>query len=681
MFQHHSSIARLIILTIILVGVALTAYGFYTLIEHQYDPQHDPLAWRYGLLMPALFVALTLLIAMVGLWQGPDRALLVSGGGILILLGQTVPAAVVGLIALSTFLLGRMVLQFRSRDLSDYILAGAVVFGSVFGLLAPLPINSRGTWGVLLLIPLILGRKALSIEALWSRDFTLKPFGHLYLLKCGIGALTIIHILVGLMPEVGHDALSMHLLVPAYVAHHHLWDYNVKLYSWAVMPKLVNWLYTAAYFFGGETAARLLNVGSVILLAVLVRRLSRWAGASELGSNWGMLIFLATPLTYLETSSLFVEGLWSALLVGGTIAVLQFLTDSKDRKSDLVVIAIMLGGAMSAKAVTYTHLPVLALLLLLRPRRWFNTDYSWPVLKSTLIFFLLSAVPYAVAYRLTGNPLFPFFNGYFKSPLYPNVDFEPPPMFDRGFTFDTLYRMSFEANRFLEGAVGSAGFQWLLVIIPGMLLALIFWERRLLVIGFTCFGWMLLTFWQTAYLRYVFPSFAVASVVIAVMVTVSKKLGHLVWFSSILVLCATLALNIVHFQAATYYGLIDLRVIASDQSRDEYLRRAHPLRMVVRLVNELNQKAEPVIFFSAPLTAGLKSAALCVNWHNPRLAELIYSATGPEDFNQIFIRENVRYVVVHDRYRTPFLTAAIDRYCSLVAKIGELGVYSFSGAK
>ena len=671
MLQRYQSLARFTALSLFVAGLAGTAYGFYKLIGYQ----HDPNVWRYGLRLPALFVTLTILIACVGIWRGPDQALLAVGGVLVVVLGNVVPAAVVCVIGLSTLLLGRMVLRGRPCDSSESLLVGAVVLGVVLGLLVPFPINNRGTWGAILAIPLIIGRTGWSVRTLWPAATTFKPFSHLYLLKCAIGAAIIIHTLVGLMPETGHDALSMHLFVPAYVTHNQLWDYNVKLYSWAVMPKLVNWIYTAGYLFGGETSARLINVGSVILLAILTRRLSRWAGASELGSNWGLLLFLLTPLTYLETSSLFVEGMWSAFVLGGTIAILRLVTDSEDRKRDLLLAAILLGGAMSAKAVTSTHLPMLLMLLFSRPFRWIGNNLTRTAITSILLFLLIGMMPYLTAGWLTGNPLFPFFNGYFNSPYYPPENFAPPAMFDRGFRIDTIFRMTFNSSQFLEGTVGAAGFQWLLIIVPGLCVTAFLRNRRALLTGLICFSWLVLTFSQTAYLRYVFPGFALASVVAAVTITLTRTMGRRVSFCCLAVSCIALLLNLTHLDAATYYGYINPKVIISEESRDEYLSKVVPVRSMVRIVNEINQNEQPVMFLSSPLTAGLKADAQYVNWYNPRLGELVRAAVTRDDLKRVFSEERTAYVVGDDSYLTPVLRKMINELCDEVARVGSVTLY------
>lgn len=679
MIQKHRLLLCAIIVALFTVGVLLTAYGFYSLRGYQ----NDYLVWRFGPETLALFAGLTLIIAIAGLWRGPDLGAVLIAGLSVVLLGNTVPGAVVCVLGISIGIVGRMILLNKVQDTVECLLVGAVVCATFLSLLIPFPVNNRGTWGLIFLLPLFAGPliikwKRVPVHSMWPVRSAIEPLSHLYLVKCGIGASIVIHSIVSMMPEIGHDALSMHLFVPAYVTHRHLWDYNSELYSWAVMPKLVNWLYTAAYMFGGETAARLMNLGAVILVGCQVRRLSRWAGANETGSNWGMLLFLLTPLTYLETSSLFIEGMWAALVLGGTEVLFRLLTDSHNRKRDLLIAAVLFGGAMSAKAVTYTHLPVLALLLLIAWRRWYRPDLTRTVVAAVLLFSVVAALPYLTAYRLTGNPVFPFFNHFFRSPLYPAENFKPPAIFDRGFRFETLYDMTFQSGRFLEGTAGAAGFQWLLLIVPGVFVLALFRRRRLLLVAVVCLGWLVLTFSQTAYLRYVFPGFALSGVVIAGTVSICRGLGRRVWLCCLAVLCLTLFLNLFHFQAATWYGFVRSAVITEERNRDAYLDHSVPVRQIVELVNELNRENEPVLFFSPPLTAGLKADALYVNWYNPALRDLLQNARTPADFERIFTQKKIRFIVIEDSFKTDALLSVVRERCTEVATINNTTLYKYT---
>lgn len=655
------------IIVLLLSGALFTGFGLIELSEI------EPGTWRWTRYYFGIFTALTLAIAVLGLWRGPHNAGLIVSTLLALGLGAMVPVATVVFLILSALSLGRLLVSSPKVAPTDVLLVGIVAFGSLLSILIALPINNAGSWGLLFALPLVLGWRRLRLA--WPAAAAAEPRStQLYLLQCGIGAAALLHLLVALMPEVGHDALAMHLLVPAHVAQHQAWHFDTAHHVWAVMPMFVDWFYTAAYLFAGETAARLLNVASILLLATLVHRSAVWAGATRIGANWSALLLLVTPLTYLESSSLFIEGLWSALVLGGTLALLRLSTSADNARREILLASVFLGGALAAKAVTFTLLPVLALLLLARVRHWLTRELIPATGYALFMFVAVGAIPYMRAYGLTGNPVFPFFNGYFQSPLYPPSNFGPPEKFELGLDWDTVYRITFDSSRYLEASVGSAGFQWLLLVVPGLLVVALARRHRALLLGVIALGWGWLTFEQTAYLRYVLPSFALACAMVGVMLAVAESTGRWARRASITAALAALVLNLFHLHSATWYGEIYLRVITDSRAREAFIENAAPTRVAVDLVNALNQADTPVAFFSQPLTAGLKADALYANWYNTRFLMAVLDTANAAELGQLLANEKVEYLLLDEAWREIDPHARLKEISTEIARISTVSV-------
>jgi hypothetical protein len=654
------------IIALLVFGGVITGAGLFDLREI------EPEAWRWTKDYLVIFAELVLAIALVGLWRGPRAAILIVGTLLALGLGAMVPVAAVVFLTLSTFVVGRLLVWGSKVALTDILLIGIVVVGTVLGFLVHLPVNNAGSWGLLFAFPLVIGWRHLRL--VWPAH-TREPLGaHLYLLYCAMGAAALLHLLVALMPEVGHDALAMHLFVPAHIGHHQAWHFDAANYVWAVMPMFVDWFYTAGYLFAGETAARLVNAGNIMLLAILVHRSALWAGANRIGAGWAVLLLLVTPLAFLESSSLFIEGMWSALVLGGTLSLLRLLTAPDSARREIMLAGVLLGGAVAVKAVTLIILPVLALLLMAQMRRWLVRELI-PVTGFALLMFLaIGAIPYIRAYVLTGNPVFPFFNGYFQSPFYPLVNFKPPAHFELGLGWDTLYRITFDSSRYLDSTIGAAGFQWLLLVLPGVLVLILSRHRRALLLGLILTGWVWLTFEQTAYLRYVLPSFALACVLVAVMLSAAESAGRWAWRASITAALLTLALNLLHLHAATWYGQIDLRVITDPRAREAYIERVAPVRAAVDLVNALNLAHTPVAFFSSPLTAGLQAQALYANWYNTRFQAAVKAAGDADELGRLLAREQVEYLVLDESWKEIDRHAQVRGISTEIARISTISI-------
>jgi hypothetical protein len=236
------------------------------------------------------------------------------------------------------------------------LLLGVAVWMAVANLAAHFPVNYPAVYAALLLVPLTVNPgKTRACMAGCARAFAPLDLpqrtSYAFMALAGFPALC--HLLVALDPETGADALSVHLMVPAWVAYQHLWPFAFQHVSWALMPLGADWCYTAAYLLGGEFAAHLLNFSFFAALAGLV-----YAGCRRhLGHNAAFLLaglFAASPLVQLVTGSLFVENLWAALLVGAVFALDRFHSTAAPRFFYLA--AALTGAGLATKLGTTAFL-------------------------------------------------------------------------------------------------------------------------------------------------------------------------------------------------------------------------------------------------------------------------------------------------------------------------------------
>jgi hypothetical protein len=690
-------LAKIAVLLGLIAGLGLTVYGLVELAMTQPDSS----IWRWTTEYLLAFLSATVFLSILGGRRGAVFTGSLCLLALTVMMGGINALAATAFLGLSAFSAGRLILRSSAVTHSDALLAGLVVLGSVLSLLVHLPINSPGMWSVLLLTPMILGRQnlrellsdgvaklaknrssaeqnlpthACSPGGLLSSSTKKLAGWHAHIVMSAVFAACMLHVMVALMPEVGHDALATHLMVPAHIARHHSWHFDAGTYAWAVMPMLVDWLYAVGYLFGAETGARLVNTGSLFLLANVVYRVSLWAGAGKTATGWGVLIFLLTPLTFLEGSSLFIEGSWTAFVLGGTLSLCRLVTNCDSKVTDLRLSAVLLGGAMAAKAVSFTVLPVLGLVALTLAPRWFTKSLTQTVARSIGLCLTLGCIPYLNAYLITGNPVFPFFNAVFRSPLFPVENFKPPEIFERGLHWDTLYRITFDSNRYLEATAGASGFQWLLLVVPGILIVTLLWARRSMLLIILGTAWLALVFGQTAYLRYAFPAFGLACAVVAVGIHHAKQYGHLAGSGIVVLAALTATLNLLHFNSGTNYGRIVPMVIMNPEERDTYIAKVVPMRSIISIVNTLNQKGSPVAFFSTPLIAGLHAKALLANWYNPRFQSASLAVSDSKSLIKLLAHEGVDYFVVDDNFLNGQLAAIVKDVSEEIARVGQISV-------
>lgn len=669
--RHKAAIAMWAALS--LLAIALTIHGFVDLVA---DPGTRD--WRTTSKYLVLFGALSTSIAVLArLVKQPPFSVAV-GIGVLTVLASGVVGALLSALAITVtaYMIGQWVLPHTHRAI-DRILAGTVIIGTAVGLTAAVPWHHAGIYGVALLVLLVLRRQQFS-----TLCHRIAEFGRslpsadkaVFALHCLIGAATLLHLFVSLMPEIGHDALAMHLFIPATVEQRRAWNFDVEKYIWAAMPLLVDWVYTPAYLWGGETATRLVNFGGIVLVASLVQQTARWAGAGRKSALCAALLLLVTPLTFTESSSLFVESIWAALLIGGILPIAR-LASGQRTPSDLCLAAILLGGALAAKAVTLTILPILALLLGARLPTWWQRGDLRPFIFSLLVFTAIGMVPYATAFVLTGNPVYPFFNELFPATKKIGALFNAPKLYEQGIDWGTFYRITFHSGRFLEATPGAAGFQWLALIVPTALSVALLPARRVWALGLlTLFG-IAVVFWQTAYLRYVFPFFALAcAFCTSAISTILPKYAGWARTISLFVGASVVVLNLLHFHSGTYYGKISAGVMFDAAERRSYSRSATPVHAAIPLVNELNTQKSPVAFFSSPLVAGLRADSLHANWYNPGFSAAVYAAANEGMLARTLSGRSVEWIVVDEAWPQQTLRTMATNISSEIARVGTVSI-------
>jgi 4-amino-4-deoxy-L-arabinose transferase-like glycosyltransferase len=239
------------------------------------------------------------------------------------------------------------------------------------------------------------------------------------------------------------------------------------------MPMGADWAFTGAYFAGGEGAARLLNFSFAVLTCYLLYELIRLYARRDVALA-SVCLVASTPIAFLETGTLYVENLWVAFLLGALLLALDYL---RTRSSGtLVALAFLAAGAMQCKVIGVIWLaPLLVYTGYFAWQRRSHRDLAAPEIALLAVAFAIAAWPYVNAWLRTGNPVFPFMNALFRSPLYETGASFNNATYNAPLRPWSLYETVWSSGRFIEGADGAAGFQWLLLF---PVIALAFTRRR-----------------------------------------------------------------------------------------------------------------------------------------------------------------------------------------------------------
>jgi hypothetical protein len=653
-------VARSLCMVAIFVGVFITAIGLYGFDWPKAIPWQLNGLFKFTFFLLCSIFLLALLSKLFNKTVPTISVLLIFF--ISLISGGVWPLAVVIWFLVSSSLLGNWILtkiKIESHSWVIDFLVGAAIYGFFVGIFAHFPINYPGFYGVLLFTPILLGW---GILKKWGSDLFKRLLMHETIngidwINVLIAAFALVYVAVAFMPEVGHDALVAHLFIPAHLLHRQQWGFDVGMYVWAVIPAFGDWIYSILYLLGGESSARLINVWYIFVITYLIQAFIRWIGTpGQSGALWAPLIFISSPLVFAEGNSLFIDSIWTAYILAGLLVfskvVIPYSSSPESKTQNLIIGAIFFGTALATKVLTLIFFPILFIILLVSYKNWIHSKADIKLFVfAVLILVAVSCSAYIYAWYVTGNPVFPFYNKVFNSPLYPPENFIDS-RWNKGISWDFLYRVIFRSGDYLEAMPGVAGFQWLSIFLPSLAALFFIKNKRVIYIAVVAFASIAICFYSTAYLRYVFPAFALLCGICGIGIHFISNMGK--WQQLIITFIgfATLVLNALFFPAGlSVYEDFPLQTIVGDGNKERYLLNRLPLRRAVSLVNELNIDKTPVAIFATPQAAGISSDALYVNWYNTTWGPEVRKISSASSAAELLILKNINFVIIDSSLR------------------------------
>jgi hypothetical protein len=614
--------------------VALLVWGFRS--GHLFEQ----LIWQpEGLRRFLVFAAIYAVWSLLANWWRPSWFLPLTAAVALIYtsiaVGPAAPGAVLWFLC-SALIVGRLLF----REVDDHglaLLAGISVYVLLIGVMVHFPINYPLVYAGLFGVPLLavkqwrlrLPRQAAgAVLPLWER------------VARGLAVFVLLaHWLVALKPEVGADALAMHLVIPSWVAQHHFWPFDFRHLVWSLMPMNADWSFTAVYMLGGEHAARLLNFCLLAVVAALLNSAARrWLSA---GTAWLVTaLFLSSPVAQLVTGSLFAENFWAAMLLGSAWAVWKY---KETGTGAYFVLAAMTGGtAVASKYAAVAYVVALACFGAAAARRRRHARIVWLALACLVVF---AAPPYITAFVKTGNPVYPFANAVFRSPFYDTSVSLSDARFHAKPGWATPYDATFYSSRYLEGQNGALGFHYLLLLPLGVLLVGRRWPYAGWAAGATAAAGLAATFTYQANLRYAYAALPLVMLYSAAALSRLRAVDLALYRVVLGASLAALGLNLYFLPASGWYqkdfiwGAWEGRAEA-----ERYLRASAPVRQLVEYLNR-EHPGLPVAFFQSSQVAGLRGLAYADNWHNDMFVRRLRAAGSAEDCRNLMQELGVRYFV------------------------------------
>jgi glycosyltransferase involved in cell wall biosynthesis len=633
-----------LILAVLAALVALEIYGFSTsgVFEQQiWSPEGSVRVMWFAALYAGVSTALLILVP----WLFVPLAATLLAVLTTIFLGPA-PVLAVAFFLISAWALGGLVLGgqggARKSKHALPVLVGMAIYIFLMPFAARTGVNYPWVYGVILALPVLAnlrGVRRLLPELLRApARCELRTSGE----RLSVAALVFVvitHWFAMLKPEASADGLSMHLAVPVNIAANHIMTFEPGRYLWAVMPMGADFTYSIVYLLGGEMASRLLNFTILLLLLVMLYGvLRRWLSPAL---AWLLVaLFATTPLVQMATGSLFVENLLAAMILGAMLGIWSFGESGQRR---LLYAAALLGGtaiAIKVGAIAFVLPATLCAAVEVR-RHIRQTGARWVF--ALVLLLAAAAPPYAIAWRKTGNPLFPFLNEKYHSRLLdPQADIQDK-RFRKPLTWSLPYDLTFRSNRTYEGQDGTFGFQYLILAPLALLALLVATRRQAVAAAFVALTAIVLILRSEPNARYLYPALPLLSIPFAALL--GWALAHQRILARALIAFAIACASVnAYFLPGSSYQHKDFYGPFTNRQREEYLGITAPIRKSIEWLNA-NHPGATVLLAQDSYVAGLGGDVYENHWHQWNTMEQIRRASGMAELRNLLGRWKVEYVI------------------------------------
>lgn len=625
---------RVLAWAVLLLFVGLTVFGISAngiFGQTVWDPA--------GLHRFFIFAALYAAISAVAIWLIPRWYLLVVASAAFLYTGLAVgfvaPVAI-GYLAVSCYAVGaiwfRSQREFVQRTPHLVIFTGLATWTFFVMATARWPIHYRWAYWILPALPIAYAawRRALPrfhLDYAQTRRDLIPLAAALFPLLCAW--------LAALKPEVSSDGLSMHMVIPARMAYAHFWAFDVREFTWAVMPMGGDWAYTLGWMLSGEAAARLLNCAILALIAwTLYERIHARVPAWMCGALVGG--FLSTPLAQHVTASMFVENFVAAMLLG---SILLLRVHLKERRTVFFIGCTFLAGMAAASklgAWAYIVPMFVAALLQVKPRYLFR---AVPVMA------LVGGFPYWEAWLRTQNPLFPMFNAWFRSPLFHQAQNFTNPRYLTPLSWSTWYDITFHSSRFNEGMDGAMGVFFFILVPVSLVAWRQRWPRTGKILMWVGVAGCIVTFLGQSYLRYIYPALPMFTLLAGI--ALASYRVHSEWTGRAIA-CAAAAAFLVNLSllpaAGGHNRDFALNQVLDRNAVDRYLTAVAPERKLVNWLNANDPQAR-VAWMEGDAIADFQGHSLTNSWHSEPFFTRLGGATSPETISWLAREQKIDYFI------------------------------------
>ncbi len=270
-------------------------------------------------------------------------------------------------------------------------------------------------------------------------------------------------------PESAADSTRWHLPHIQHMARGHGFEPLYVYYTY-LMPNAVQAYLAAGFVIGSTPLAKWLSWFSIVALTMLVtEEVARRSGQINLAAFCGAAT-LGHPLLLSLSTTLYVDHVVALLCCTAFIALFRGLNENS--RKGILLSAFIMGCAVQTKHNVMIFCVIWGIFLSVAAIRRFRLwqGVKWCV-APMLLLGIVACPWYLYTFAITGNPVYPWFDQWFHSPLWPEgmstkfirAKFDVPDGFLGWLKFPWI--MTFHSSRIAHALDGGLGFL-LLALLP-----------------------------------------------------------------------------------------------------------------------------------------------------------------------------------------------------------------------
>lgn len=471
------------------------------------------------------------------------------------------------------------------------------------------------------------------------------------------------------LPTMGFDDLAYHVGLPTELRTGAYYRMDAESQVWALSPWLGDVVQGTTQVIAGEDARSSVNLLWLVLAVLLVLELNRRLGGTS-QSGWLAVGCLGSvPLMYGLLWSM--QGELAAIALYPAAALILVSAPRKADSRRLILLSVCFAVSIGLKISNILGMAPFVLWLVIRWRG----KLLWRELGlAAALAVLIAGSSYTYAAVLTGNPVLPLFNGWFKSDFFPPENFTDGRWLS-GIRPDMLWQLTFATDKYCECLPGTAGFHWLALagVLP-LALAL----RRTRGVAICALAGAGLVFHQSQYFRYFLPMLALLLPVSAA--SLRKMVSVRMLAAAFICLMALNTLYSANFSWLFKAGLV--RTVVNDaEGRKKILRSYTPERLVADYIEEQRGKEVRVFLTdpNRPFGALFAGRGFTTGWYDPALVRTLF-AGGPDpepgSWRDVFHQLGISHVLVTDSSYTARLQQALEAAdAERELRVGDVTLY------